>query len=132
LFATLILRNNAPESVAYVCASGQEDTKMPIAKRISGLAIAVLVATVSLAPTNADARGARFVTGAFAGFAAGALFGAAIGGWGPYPYRYGYPAPVYFPPAPYYGPYAYYGYGGCGQQRHRPFMASGALESPIL
>ena len=53
----------------------------------------------------------------FAGFAAGALFGAAIGGgyWGPNPYYYGYyPAPVYYPPAPYYGPYAYYGYGGCG------------------
>ena len=43
-----------------------------------------------LAPTSADARGGRFVPGALAGFAAGALFGAAIGGgWGPYPYYYG-------------------------------------------
>ena len=87
---------------------------MLIGKRIGGLAIAALILTASLAPTSADARGGRFVAGAFAGFAAGALFGAAIGGgWGPYPYYYGYyPAPAY-PPAPYYGPYAYYGYGGC-------------------
>ena len=89
---------------------------MQIAKRIGGFAIATLIATASLAPTSADARGGRFVAGAFAGLAAGALFGAAIGGgyWGPYPYYYGYyPAPVYYPAAPFYGPYAYYGYGGC-------------------
>jgi hypothetical protein len=84
-----------------------------IAKRIGGLAIAAVIATALLAPTRAEARGGRFAGGALAGFAAGALFGAAIGGWGPYPYYYGYPARVYFP-APYYGPYAYYGYGGCG------------------
>ena len=88
---------------------------MRIAKRIGGLAIGALIATASLAPTSADARGGRVAAGAFAGFAAGALFGAAIGGgyWGPYPYYY-YPAPVYYPPSPYYGPYAYYGYGRCG------------------
>jgi hypothetical protein len=91
---------------------------MRTAKRIGGLAIAALIATASLAPTSADARGGRVAAGAFAGFAAGALFGAAIGGgyWAPHPYYYGYyPASVYYyPPTPYYGPYAYYGYGGCG------------------
>ena len=87
---------------------------MKLAKRIGGLVIVAVIAAALTVPTTAEARGGRFAAGAFAGFAAGALIGTAIGGaWGPYPYYYGYPGPVYFPPAPYYGPYAYYGFGGC-------------------
>ena len=62
--------------------STKEDTNVQKAKRIGGLAIAAVIATASLAPTSAEARGGRFAGGALAGFAAGALFGAAIGGWG--------------------------------------------------
>ena len=88
---------------------------MQIAKSVGGVAIAALLAAASMTPGSAEARGGRWAAGAFAGFAAGALIGAAIGSpyWEPYPYYYGYPGPIYYPPTPYYGPYAYYGYGGC-------------------
>lgn len=88
---------------------------MRISMRITGLAVATLIAAASLVPSTAEARHGRVAAGAFAGFAAGAIFGAALGGgyWGPYPYYYGYPAPIFYPPGPYYGPYGYYGYGGC-------------------
>lgn len=78
-----------------------------MSKRITGLAAATL--------STAEARHGRVAAGAFAGFAAGAIFGAALSGgyWGPYPYYYGYPAPLIYPPGLYYGPYGYYGYGGC-------------------
>ncbi len=88
---------------------------MRISKQIGGVAAAALIVAASLVPGPAEARNGRVAAGAFAGFAAGAIFGAAMGGgyWGPYPYYYGYPAPIFYPPGPYYGPYGYYGYGGC-------------------
>jgi hypothetical protein len=92
------------QSIALNCASMME-ARMKLAKRIGGLAIVAVIAAALTVPTTAEARGGRFAAGAFAGFAADALIGTAIGGaWGPYPYYYGYPGPVYFPPVPYYGP----------------------------
>ena len=115
---------------------------MRTAKRIGGLTIAALIATASLGSYHRG-RARRPAAGAFARFAADALFGAAIGSvyWGPYPYYCGYyPAPVCYPSAPYYGPYPYYGYGGCGlrtvwtgrQWRHvRVWLSCGRLSGMI-
>ncbi|HTO65968.1 MAG TPA: hypothetical protein VMM15_32490 [Bradyrhizobium sp.] len=91
---------------------------MSIVKRIGTVVVAAAVAITLLVPTGVEARNGRIAAGIVGGLAAGALFGAAIGGgyWGPYPY-YGYPGPVYYdPPAPYWGPgpfWGSYGYGGC-------------------
>ena len=91
---------------------------MRLAKKVGVTAAAGLLTLALIAPTSAEARGGRIAAGIVGGLAAGALIGAAVGGgyWGPYPYYYGYPAPVYYyPPAPYWrpgpfwGPYAFYG-----------------------
>ncbi|WP_161853453.1 hypothetical protein [Bradyrhizobium sp. CCBAU 051011] len=83
--------------------------------RIMAIAANALLAGGLVVPTSADARNGRIAAGVVGGFAAGALFGAAVGGhWGLGSYYYGYPAPVYYyPPAPYYAPYGHYGYYGC-------------------
>jgi hypothetical protein len=92
---------------------------MSVVRRIAAAAIAAVMAVTLLAPTGAEARNGRIAAGIVGGLAAGALFGAAIGGgyWGPHPY-YGYPGPVYYyPPEPYWGPGPFWGpdgyYGGC-------------------
>ena len=74
---------------------------MSVVKRIGRAAVAAAIAIVLMTPMSVEARNGRIAAGFVGGLAAGALFGAAIGGgnWGPYPY-YGYPGPVYYyPPA---------------------------------
>jgi hypothetical protein len=53
---------------------------MSIVKRIGTVVVAAAVAITLLVPTGAEARNGRIAAGIVGGLAAGALFGAAIGG----------------------------------------------------